>query len=683
MPQLVKLGILGIRSFSPAGDEVLEFQKPLTLIVGHNGAGKTTIVECLKMVSCGELPPFAAKGKSFVHDPQVAEQAEVKAQIRLSFTTLNSMRYTATRNFMVTSSKMAGRQRQATAKISFKALDSVLTCVDLRTDQKSSTPYRTSDLDKQLPSLLGLSKALIENVIFVHQEDSNWPLADQGTLKKRFDEIFGSDRYTKALENISSVRKVQAKNLKEAEHTLALVATTLDEAQRIEQRIGVIHHEMEELNRNKQLLEAQLITQDRLLEEETRSLRALAEVENVLEYKRHLLNEKRRQRDQAEAQLNVICSESLEELRSLKVQVDEDLQSLRTQEERAQAEVVALELRNDEAARVTRDQERSKRALMLAKERLAEAEMERKSLLLRLSKGGVRLDPHGNVIEQIMKERRAVEASVCKEKQQAQRDLDCASRNAEAARERAQGVQVRLQCLMKDAASLATRRSKLEADVARLRQAEQSVGKLATPANDELASLEREIVSLDGRTAKARDCREQLESELEEATAELRSAEKEHTGRLRLSVVEDNCQRLATALRRLVHRAQRATDDAVVPDENWEPKRVDFHELAKKRSTAEKQRSVLESKVKETNQSLGAIEASISELRSRISNNRHRIQSLAVDIQGFEDDTNEILAERIAERRHAADSILKDLLVNKNAESLFKSFLASEATRQV
>lgn len=33
--------IKGIRSFSPDNQYVIEFYKPLTLIVGQNGAGKT------------------------------------------------------------------------------------------------------------------------------------------------------------------------------------------------------------------------------------------------------------------------------------------------------------------------------------------------------------------------------------------------------------------------------------------------------------------------------------------------------------------------------------------------------------------------------------------------------------------------------------------------------------------
>ena len=40
-------------------------------------------------------------------------------------------------------------------------------------------------------------QAVLENVIFVHQEDSNWPLSDGQTLKKKFDDIFAATKYTK------------------------------------------------------------------------------------------------------------------------------------------------------------------------------------------------------------------------------------------------------------------------------------------------------------------------------------------------------------------------------------------------------------------------------------------------------------------------------------------------------
>ena len=41
MSSIEKLAIKGIRSFSPFEDEKIDFFKPLTLILGQNGAGKT------------------------------------------------------------------------------------------------------------------------------------------------------------------------------------------------------------------------------------------------------------------------------------------------------------------------------------------------------------------------------------------------------------------------------------------------------------------------------------------------------------------------------------------------------------------------------------------------------------------------------------------------------------------
>lgn len=51
-------------------------------------------------------------------------------------------------------------------------------------------------MDIEIPQLLGVSKAVLENVIFCHQEDSYWPLAEPAALKKKFDDIFEATRYT-------------------------------------------------------------------------------------------------------------------------------------------------------------------------------------------------------------------------------------------------------------------------------------------------------------------------------------------------------------------------------------------------------------------------------------------------------------------------------------------------------
>lgn len=46
------------------------------------------------------------------------------------------------------------------------------------------------EMNTEIPRLLGVSKAVLENVIFCHQEDSYWPMTEPAALKKKFDDIF-------------------------------------------------------------------------------------------------------------------------------------------------------------------------------------------------------------------------------------------------------------------------------------------------------------------------------------------------------------------------------------------------------------------------------------------------------------------------------------------------------------
>ena len=67
--------------------------------------------------------------------------------------------------------------------------------------------HKCTELDRQIPLLLGVSKAILENVVFCHQEDASWPLQEGSVLKKKFDDIFDSTRYTKALEVFTKIKK--------------------------------------------------------------------------------------------------------------------------------------------------------------------------------------------------------------------------------------------------------------------------------------------------------------------------------------------------------------------------------------------------------------------------------------------------------------------------------------------
>ena len=56
--------------------------------------------------------------------------------------------------------------------------------------QRGVISTKCAEMDTEIPQLLGVSKSVLENVIFCHQEDSYWPLSEPSTLKKKFDDIF-------------------------------------------------------------------------------------------------------------------------------------------------------------------------------------------------------------------------------------------------------------------------------------------------------------------------------------------------------------------------------------------------------------------------------------------------------------------------------------------------------------
>eukprot|EP01029_Cantina_marsupialis_P010082 TRINITY_DN2306_c0_g1_i3.p1 TRINITY_DN2306_c0_g1~~TRINITY_DN2306_c0_g1_i3.p1 ORF type:complete len:1322 (+),score=465.53 TRINITY_DN2306_c0_g1_i3:63-4028(+) len=219
---LGKLSICGVRSFSPYDDhQVIKFENCLTVIVGQNGCGKTTIIECLRNCCSGAFPP-GAQGKMWIHDTQLVG-SDVKAQLRLQFWNKAGKRMVASRSYQC--SKKA-------KTVQFKGLDNVLMYYD-NNGERISKGYTTTEMNETMPNLLGVSRAIIENVIFCHQEDTTWPMAESSVLKKRFDEIFESTRYSKGIENIKSIKKEKDKELHSAQLSLATKSEQVKQANKL------------------------------------------------------------------------------------------------------------------------------------------------------------------------------------------------------------------------------------------------------------------------------------------------------------------------------------------------------------------------------------------------------------------------------------------------------------------
>jgi DNA repair protein RAD50 len=160
---------------------------------------RTTIIEALKYAITGSFPPGCGRsGNAFVHDPKSIVQTTVKANVKLRFTSRAGQSMVVIRSMELT-------QKKTTQ--TFKQLDGVLRMMDPITGEKVSLSHKCTELDKQIPQLLGVSKPILEHVVFCHQEDASWPLMEGAILKKRFDDIFDSTKYSKALQAFRIVEK--------------------------------------------------------------------------------------------------------------------------------------------------------------------------------------------------------------------------------------------------------------------------------------------------------------------------------------------------------------------------------------------------------------------------------------------------------------------------------------------
>ncbi|KIW19205.1 hypothetical protein PV08_03499 [Exophiala spinifera] len=202
MSRLQSMQLSGIRSFGPSDAETVKFETPLTLIVGQNGSGKTTIIEALKFAFTGMQPPNTKVGGAFINDPKLGNEKNVKAMVRVAFKDAKGTSYVISRRLELSVKKTARslKSLEVSLNISKKGVKTVLSS-------------RVAEMDSILPRYLGVATAIIDNVIFCHQDESLWPLSDPSTLKKKFDEIFEAQKYTKAIDNIKQIRKKQNEEL--------------------------------------------------------------------------------------------------------------------------------------------------------------------------------------------------------------------------------------------------------------------------------------------------------------------------------------------------------------------------------------------------------------------------------------------------------------------------------------
>ncbi|KAI0141540.1 hypothetical protein GGR57DRAFT_487380 [Xylariaceae sp. FL1272] len=375
MSKIEKLNIKGIRSFNHLNTQTIKFFAPLTLIVGHNGCGKTTIIECLKYATTGDQPPNS-KGGAFVHDPKLSGDSVVKAQVKLLFSEPPDTTHTVTRSMEV--------QMKKTAR-NLKTIDSTLHSAN--PDEPNGKPLKGSDINEAVPARLGASRAIIDAVIFCHQEESLWPMSEPASLKARFDKIFEVSKYTDAINNIKKVRKakgdehkvlivVEAGLKKEKAHAEKLAR----ESQQLQVEINGLKEKLEEIQQKMELQEQQKVDRQKKANDALNIVNRLAQKQDELGYRQTQLREYNQRMVKQLSASDDTLRRDLEQYEERVAQFSQDIEECRRQHQESADDLedsrVHLNEKLSEHGRLESDKQRYERQVQLRLDHVHQAARE-------------------------------------------------------------------------------------------------------------------------------------------------------------------------------------------------------------------------------------------------------------------------------------------------------------------
>jgi DNA repair protein RAD50 len=199
----------------------------------------------------------------------------VLAQVKLSFLGTSGAKMVATRSLQLTVKKTTRQQ---------KTLEGNLMMI--KNGERTSISSRVAELDQIMPQYLGVSKAVLDSVIFCHQDESLWPMSEPSVLKKKFDEIFEALKYTKAIDNIKALRKKQNEELGKYKIMEQHAKEDKDKADRAEKRSVKLQDEIEALREETQQMSKEMRRVADLADKAWKNSESYAQVLGALEGKR-------------------------------------------------------------------------------------------------------------------------------------------------------------------------------------------------------------------------------------------------------------------------------------------------------------------------------------------------------------------------------------------------------------
>jgi DNA repair protein RAD50 len=213
----------------------------------------------------------------------------VRAQVKVSFRSTVGESYVVTRNVQLQVKKNTRSQKTLEGSLLLR-----------NNGERAVISSRVMELDKLVPEKLGVSPAVLDAVIFCHQDESLWPMSEPAALKKRFDEIFEAMKYTKVIDNLKILRKNKGVELRELKAQEAQDKTNKERADKVDKLMDKLTRDIHEGRAKVDEYTRQMEEEDsRIKDKQSQANSFLMIVNNIstksekLEYKKEAVKELR------------------------------------------------------------------------------------------------------------------------------------------------------------------------------------------------------------------------------------------------------------------------------------------------------------------------------------------------------------------------------------------------------
>jgi len=193
------------------------------------------------------------------------------AQVKIKFHT-NHTDFVISRQLQVT--VMPNKKRK------LKTLESALQMI--RNGEKTTLSKKAVDLDRIAPIKLGVSEAILSNVLFCHQDESLWPMGTPAELKKKFDTIFDAVKYTQAVDNLRLMKKNLQQDLYKKKVDADNFKQAKDKGERVEAKSTQLQAELDDLRAEVKELDVKMKKVSRTAQEKQKQAEAAKGVVNEL-----------------------------------------------------------------------------------------------------------------------------------------------------------------------------------------------------------------------------------------------------------------------------------------------------------------------------------------------------------------------------------------------------------------